>query len=75
MPIDWSSCPLVQRDPRYMSGQPALRSDPRMTVDTLVDSADLGMTPAEISETYSVPADTVRSLLTYAAKHRASPAP
>lgn len=74
MPIDWSACPLVQRDPNYVSGQPALRSDPRMTVEPLVESADLGMSAADISDAYGVPADTVRSLLAYAAQHRA-PAP
>lgn len=74
MPIDWSACPLVQRDPNYVSGQPALRSDPRMTVEPLVESADLGMSVADISEVYGIPADTVCSLLAYAAQHRA-PAP
>jgi uncharacterized protein (DUF433 family) len=68
--IDWSECPLVQRDPDYVSGQPALRADPRMTVDALVECADDGMTPEEISETYNVPVATIRTLLDYAAKHR-----
>ncbi len=70
MPIDWSHCPLVQVDPRYQSGAAALKSDPRMTVDGLVESADYGMSPAEISEAYAVPADTVRTLLDYANRHR-----
>ena len=68
--IDWSKCPLVQRDSHYVSGQPALRSMPRMLVDPLVESADLGMKPDEISERSGVPADTIRSLLTYAKGHR-----
>ena len=68
--IDWSECALVQRDPDYVSGQPALRSDPRMTVDTLVECAEDGMTPEEIAETYNVPVATVRALLDYAAEHR-----
>ena len=70
MKIDWSKCPLVQVDGRYQSGAPALRSDPRMTVDGLVESADYGMSPVEISTAYGVPAETVRTLLDYAKTHR-----
>jgi len=70
MPIDWSGCPLVQVDICYQSGAAALKSDPRMTVDGLVESAEYGMSPAEISDAYGVPADTVRTLLDYAKRHR-----
>ena len=72
--IDWSDCPIVQRNPDYVSGQPALRSDPRMTVDQLVECADDGMLPEDISETYHVPIATIRTLLDYAVKRRV-PAP
>ena len=40
---NWEDCPLVQRDPRFVSGQPALRSHPRVLVEPLVESAELGM--------------------------------
>jgi uncharacterized protein (DUF433 family) len=60
----------VQSDPRYVSGQPALRADPRMTVEQLVECADLGMAPDAIARTYDVPADTVLQLLDYARTHR-----
>ena len=70
MKVDWSKCALVQLDGRYQSGAAALKSDPRMTVDGLVESADYGMSPAEISEVYGVPADTVQMLLDYATRHR-----
>jgi uncharacterized protein (DUF433 family) len=69
--IDWSECPIVQRNPEYVSGAAALRADPRMTVDHLVQCADDGMPPEEISEAYRVPVATIRLLLDYAAKHRA----
>ena len=72
--IDWSECALVQRDPNYVSGAPALRDDPRMTVDQLIECADDGMELEEISETYNVPVAIIRTLLEYAAKHRV-PAP
>jgi uncharacterized protein (DUF433 family) len=69
--IDWSECPLVQRNPDYLSGAAAFRADPRMTVDQLVECADDGMPPEEISNAYHVPVATIRLLLDYAAKHRA----
>jgi len=75
MSIDWTDCPIVQRDPNYVSGQPTLRSDPRMTVDVLVEEADAGMKPEAISKVYKVPVATIRTLLDYAAKHRVPAAP
>ena len=70
MKIDWSNCPLVQVDTRYHSGAAALKADPRMTVDCLVESADYGMSPAEIGTAYGVPSDTIQTLLDYAKTHR-----
>jgi uncharacterized protein (DUF433 family) len=70
--IDWSECSIVQRNPDYVSGAATLRADPRMTVDQLVECADDGMPPEEISEAYRVPVATIRTLLDYAAKHRAT---
>jgi uncharacterized protein (DUF433 family) len=69
--IDWSECPIVQRNPDYVSGAATLRVDPRMTVDQLVECAGDGMPPEEIAEAYRVPVATIRTLLDYAAKHRA----
>lgn len=73
--IDWTDCPLVQCDPRFVSGKPALRGEPRVLVEPLVESADLGMKPEEIAEAYDVPTETVRSLLAYAESHRVAPSP
>ena len=73
--IDWTDCELVQRDARFVSGQPALRSQPRVLVEPLVESADLGMTPEDIAEVHDLPVDIVRSLLTYARKQRAAFSP
>jgi len=70
--IDWSQCSIVQHHPDYVSGAAALRADPRMTVDQLVECADDGMLPEEISDAYRVPVATIRLLLEYAAKHRAA---
>ena len=69
--IDWTDCPLVQRDPSYVSGQPALRSQPRLMVEPLIESVETyGETPEAVEEQFGVSADTVRTLLTYAKGHR-----
>ena len=60
--IDWTKCPLVQRDARFVSGQPAPRSQSRMLVEPLVESADFGMTPEDIAEVHDLPVDIVRAL-------------
>ncbi len=75
MTIDWRQCTLVQRDPEYQSGAATLCSDPRMTVDTLVECSDDGMEAAEIAEAYRVPVQIVRQLLEYASACRALSAP
>jgi uncharacterized protein (DUF433 family) len=68
--IDWRDCDLVQTDPRFVSGQPALRSSPRTLVEPLVESAlTYGEEPAEISEQFGIPEATIRDLLTYAKAH------
>ena len=68
--VDWQDCPLVQRDTRFVSGQPALRSQPRVLVEPLVESAALGMTPEDIAETYDVSVEIVRALLLHTGKKR-----
>lgn len=73
--IDWTDCKLVQRDSRFVSGQPAPRSQPRVLVEPLVESADPGMTPEDIAEVHDLPVDIVRALLTYGRKQSAAFSP
>ena len=69
--IDWTECPLVVEDPRFVSGQPALISAPRVLVDPLIDSVELyGESPEAVEEQFGVAADIVRELLSYARHHR-----
>ena len=38
--MDWSGCPLVVSRPGYVSGAPALRDDPRMPVQGVIENMD-----------------------------------
>src|SRR5579863_10582652 len=63
--IDWSQCPLVEVNPRVLSGAPVLRGT-RMLVNAIVGNFDYGVSVAEISEQFEVPQDRVEAILTYA---------
>jgi uncharacterized protein (DUF433 family) len=52
--IDWSLCPLVEVNPRVLSGAPVLCGT-RMPVNAIVDNFDYGLSVAEISEQFEVP--------------------
>jgi uncharacterized protein (DUF433 family) len=67
--IDWSLCPMVEANPRVQSGAPVLRGT-RMPVSAIVDNFDYGLSVAEISEQFEVPADCVEAILAFAKSHR-----
>jgi uncharacterized protein (DUF433 family) len=50
MPIDWSRCPAVRATPGYQSGAPALRDDPRVSLETIVGNTDSGETAKQVIE-------------------------
>ena len=54
MPIDWSGCPAVRARPEYLSGKPALRDDPRVPPETIVDNMDAGETPEQVIENFGL---------------------
>jgi len=54
MPIDWSRCPVVRVQPGYLSGGPALRDDPRVPPETIVENMDAGETPEQVIENYGL---------------------
>jgi uncharacterized protein (DUF433 family) len=45
--IDWSGCPLVVKRAGYTGGKLALRDDPRVSPEIIVDNMDDG-DPAEV---------------------------
>jgi uncharacterized protein (DUF433 family) len=54
MPIDWSRCPGVRTRPGYLSGKPALRDDPRVPPETIVENPDAGETAEQVIENYGL---------------------
>jgi uncharacterized protein (DUF433 family) len=67
--IDWAQCPLVEVNPRVLSGVPVLRGT-RMPVDAIIDNFDYGVSVAEISEQFELPVDRIEAVLSYAKSHR-----
>ncbi len=67
--INWSDCPIVERDPEKMGGIPTVRAW-RISADSIVENQDYGMSAEEIAETYELPLEDVRTILTYALKAR-----
>jgi uncharacterized protein (DUF433 family) len=54
VPIDWSRCPTVRIRPGYLSGRPALRDDPRVPPETIVENLDSGETAEQVIENYGL---------------------
>jgi uncharacterized protein (DUF433 family) len=67
--IDWTLCPMVEVNPRVMSGSPVLRGT-RMPVSAIVDNFDYGVSVAVISEQFEVPVDQIQAILSFAKSHR-----
>ena len=63
--IDWTKCPLVEINPRKVSGTPILKGS-RMPADGIVENYQDGMTPEEIAEVFELDAESVRALLAFA---------
>jgi uncharacterized protein (DUF433 family) len=52
--MDWSGCPIVVSRPGYLSGAPALRDDPRMPADLVVENMDLGESAQDVADNYQL---------------------
>jgi uncharacterized protein (DUF433 family) len=76
--MDWSGCPLVVSRPGYLSGEPALRDDPRVPPDAIAVNMDDGMTAQEVAEMFGLtttPVSDIQAIYDYAKRQRApSPA-
>jgi uncharacterized protein (DUF433 family) len=72
MPIDWSSCPAVRVRQGYLSGKPALREDPRVSPETIVENMDAGETPEQVIENIGLhtPLRDVVAVYDYAKRQR-----
>ena len=64
--VDWSDCPLVEVNPRKVSGVPILKGT-RVQADSIVENFESGSPVEEISENFAIPETAIRELLTFAA--------
>jgi uncharacterized protein (DUF433 family) len=65
--VDWSGCPIVETNPRKVSGAVILKGT-RVQADSIVENFEGGSPVEEISENFGVPETTIRELLTFAAR-------
>jgi uncharacterized protein (DUF433 family) len=72
--IDWSDCPIVERNPKKLGGVPTVRAW-RLSADSIVENHDDGESPEEIADMFEVPIEDVRTILAYAAEFRHSAHP
>jgi len=71
--MDWSDCPLVISRPGFISGAPALRDDPRMPADLVVENMDLGQSVQDVVDNYQLRTspENVFAIYQYAKRQRA----
>jgi len=72
--IDWTNCPLVVRRPGYVSGAPALRDDPRVMIEVVIDNMDMGESAQDVINNFQLrtPLGDVLAIYDYASRQRAS---
>lgn len=63
-PINWSNCPLVEIDPSRVSGRPVVKGT-RMPVEDIIANYEYGVSISEISTRFQIPAEIIKSLLSY----------
>jgi uncharacterized protein (DUF433 family) len=63
---DWPGCPIVETNPRKVSGAPILKGT-RVQADSIMENYEGGSPVAEISENFGIPESTTRELLIFAA--------
>jgi uncharacterized protein (DUF433 family) len=67
--MDWSGCPLVETNPRKVSGAPILKGT-RVQADTIVENYEGGSPVEEIAENFGVAETTIRQLLRFVARRQ-----
>lgn len=72
MPIDWNGCLAVCTRPEFLSGQPALRDDPRVPPEAIVNNMDAGETAEQVIENFGLrtPLADVRAVYAHAKRQR-----
>ena len=67
--MDWTGCPLVEINPKKVSGAPILKGT-RVQADSIVENYEGGSSVEEISENFAIPETTIRELLAFAARQQ-----
>ena len=73
-PLDWSQCPGVERIPGKVGGA-LLFKNTRTPVSVVFENLEDGMTIEEIMEQYPVTREQINTVLEFAARSVAPPAP
>jgi uncharacterized protein (DUF433 family) len=68
----WRDCPDVQIDDQKLHGEPTV-GPYRVAARTVIESEELGETPEDIADDYSLPLDKVRAVLSYYQAHQPEP--
>jgi uncharacterized protein (DUF433 family) len=71
--VDWSDCPLVERNPDKLSGVPIVKHT-RVQADSIVENYESGSPVEEIAYNFRISEDIIRELLAYGASRRNQPA-
>ncbi len=71
--MDWSGCPLVVSRPGYLSGKPALRDDPRVPPEAIVENMNDDMTAQEVAALFGLKTaiSDIQAVYDYAKRQRA----
>jgi uncharacterized protein (DUF433 family) len=64
--MDWSDCPIVEVNPRKVSGAPILKGT-RVQADAIVENFEGGSPVEEIAENFAISPAMVREILSFAA--------
>jgi uncharacterized protein (DUF433 family) len=67
--VDWSDCPIVETNPRKVSGAPILKGT-RVQADSILENYEGGSPVEEISENFGIPETTIRELLGFPARQQ-----
>jgi len=70
--VDWTDCPLVERNPLKLSGVPIVKHT-RVQADSIVENYESGSPVKEIAYNFRISEDIIRELLAYAAIRRNQP--
>jgi uncharacterized protein (DUF433 family) len=71
----WDECTLVERIAGKQGGVPLIAGT-RIPADQIVEEYELGSPVDEIADNYpSITREQIRTLITYAEKHKAQPVP